>query len=159
MHLPITYKEWMETEEWRLADEFNGHGEFDIEVLVSNMERIIAKIKELNGKANEEKIDAKPVVEKIKVEIGEVKAVMAMARGINFLDMEISDYEVRNVREAYKNIAGYVDKMHDIITKIESGLIAKKTLKEMVERLNNFGYVEFKANNYYAETIKRIALR
>ena len=155
----FTYKEWMETEEWRLADEFNGYGEFDLEELVSNMEKIIAKINELNGKAVEEKIDTKPVVEMIKVEIGEAKAVMAMAKGIDFLSTDIKDYEINKVREAYRNLNMYIDKMYDMISKIELGLIGKKTLKEMVERLNSFGYVEFKGNNYYAETIKKIALR
>lgn len=155
----FTYKEWMETEEWRLADKFNGYGEFDLEELVSNMEKIIAKINELNGKAVEEKIDTKPVVEKIKVEIGEAKAVMAMAKGIDFLSTDIKDYEINKVREAYRNLNMYIDKMYDMISKIELGLIGKKTLKEMVERLNSFGYVEFKGNNYYAETIKKIALR
>lgn len=155
----FTYKEWMETEEWRLADKFNGYGEFDLEELVSNMEKIIAKINELNGKAVEEKIDTKPVVEKIKVEIGEAKAVMAMAKGIDFLSTDIKDYEINKVREAYRNLNMYIDKMYDMISKIELGLIGKKTLKEMVERLNSFGYVEFNGNNYYAETIKKIALR
>lgn len=155
----FTYKEWRETEEWRLADEFNGHGEFDIEVLVSNMERIIAKIKELNGKANEEKIDTKPVVEQLKKEIAEAKMVVAMAKGIDFLSTDIKDYEISKVRDAYRNINMYIDRMYDMISKIESGLIEVKRLRRDVERLRCDGYVEFEGNNYYAETIKKIALR
>lgn len=155
----FTYKEWMETEEWRLADEFNGHGEFDIEVLVSNMERIIAKIKELNGKANEEKIDTKPVVEQLKKEIAEAKMVVAMAKGIDFLSTDIKDYEISKVRDAYRNINMYIDRMYDMISKIESGLIEVKELRRSVERLRCNGYVDFENNNYYAETIKKIALR
>ena len=82
---------------------------------------------------------------------------MAMAKGIDFLSTDIKDYEINKVREAYRNLNMYIDKMYDMISKIELGLIGKKTLKEMVERLNSFGYVEFKGNNYYAETIKKIA--
>ena len=155
----FTYKEWMETEEWRLADEFNGHGEFDIEVLVSNMERIIAKIKELNGKANEEKIDTKPVVDQLKKEIGEAKAVIAMAKGIDFLSTDIKDYDISRVRDAYRNINMYIDRMYDMISKIEQGLIEVKKLRRDVERLRCNGYVEFENNNYYAGIIKEIALR
>lgn len=155
----FTYKEWMETEEWRLADEFNGHGEFDIEVLVSNMERIIAKIKELNGKANEEKIDTKPVVDQLKKEIAEAKMVVAMAKGIDFLSTDIKDYEISKVRDAYRNINMYIDRMYDMISKIESGLIEVKRLRRDVERLRCNGYVEFENNNYYAGIIKEIALR
>lgn len=155
----FTYKEWMETEEWRLADEFNGHGEFDIEVLVSNMERIIAKIKELNEKANGEKIDTKPVVDQLKKEIDEAKMVVAMAKGIDFLSTDIKDYEISKVRDAYRNINMYIDRMYDMISKIESGLIEVKRLRRDVERLRCNGYVEFENNNYYAGIIKEIALR
>lgn len=155
----FTYKEWMETEEYKLADEFNGYGEFDIEVLVSNMERIIAKIKELNGKATEEKIDTKPVVDQLKKEIAEAKMVVAMAKGIDFLSTDIKDYEISKVRDAYRNINMYIDRMYDMISKIESGLVEVKRLRRDVERLRCDGYVEFKGNNYYAETIKKIALR
>ena len=155
----FTYKEWMETEEWRLADEFNGHGEFDIEVLVSNMERIIAKIKELNGKANEEKIDTKPVVDQLKKEIAEAKMVVAMAKGIDFLSTDIKDYEISRVRDAYRNINMYIDRMYDMISKIEQGLIEVKKLRRDVERFRCNGYVEFENNNYYAGIIKEIALK
>lgn len=155
----FTYKEWMETEEWRLADEFNGHGEFDIEVLVSNMERIIAKIKELNGKANEEKIDIKPLVDQLKKEIAEAKMVVAMAKRIDFLSTDIKDYEISRVRDAYRNINMYIDRMYDMISKIEQGLIEVKKLRRDVERLRCNGYVEFENNNYYAGIIKEIALR
>ena len=47
----FTFKEWMETEEYKLEDEFNGVSEFDIEKLIENLERIIAKVNEMNSNA------------------------------------------------------------------------------------------------------------
>ena len=51
----FTYYDWMETEEYKLANEFNGVREFDIDKLIENCERIIAKVNELNEKAREAK--------------------------------------------------------------------------------------------------------
>lgn len=153
----FTYKEWMETEEWRLADKFNGYGEFDLEELVSNMERIIAKINELNGKAVEEKIDTKPVVEQIKKEIDEAELVLLAAKGIDIFNPNLKDYDVKEIRKCYNFIRSDVNHMYETIEKIESGLIERKVLKEMIERLNNFGYVEFQRTGYFAEGIMKHA--
>lgn len=151
----FTYKEWMETEEYKLADEFNGYGEFDIEVLVSNMERIIAKVNELNGKAAEEKIDTKPVVEQIKKEIDEAELILTAAKGIDFFNPNLKDYDVKKIREYHNFILRDINGMNKIIEKIESGLIERKTLKEMVERFNNFGYIEFQRTGFFAEEIMK----
>lgn len=43
------YKTWMRTEEYKLCDEFNGVSEVDIDKLVENLEKIIAKVNELNA--------------------------------------------------------------------------------------------------------------
>jgi len=153
----FTYKEWMETEEYKLADEFNGYGEFDIEVLVSNMERIIAKINELNGKAVEEKIDTKPVVDQLKKEIDEAGLVLLAAKGIDIFNPNLKDYDVKEIRECYNFIRRDVNHMYETIEKIESGLIERKVLKEMIERLNNFGYVEFQRTGYFVEGIMKHA--
>lgn len=153
----FTYKEWMETEEWRLAGKFNGYGEFDLEELVSNMEKIIAKINELNGKAAEEKIDTKPVVEQIKKEIDEAGLVLLAAKGIDIFNPNLKDYDVKEIRECYNFIRRDVNHMYETIEKIESGLIERKVLKEMIERLNNFGYVEFQRTGYFAKGIMKHA--
>lgn len=47
----FTYKEWMETEEDRLCDEFNGVNEFDVDKLIENLERVIKKRNEMNEAA------------------------------------------------------------------------------------------------------------
>lgn len=43
------YKTWMQTEEYKLCNEFNGVPEIDIDKLVENLEKIIAKVNELNA--------------------------------------------------------------------------------------------------------------
>ena len=47
----FTYREWMQTEEYKLCDKFNGVSEFDIDELVENIEAILAKVAEMNEAA------------------------------------------------------------------------------------------------------------
>lgn len=61
----FTYREWMETEEWSLADEFNGVDEIDLDKLIENCERIIAKVAEMNEIADKEVIDMTDVKRKV----------------------------------------------------------------------------------------------
>lgn len=149
----FTYKEWMETEEWKLADQFNGCGEFDLEELVSNMERIIAKVNELNGKATEEKLDPKPVVEQLKKEIEEAGLVLLAANGIDLFNPNLKDYEVKEIRESYNFVRKDINNMYERVEKIESGLIERKALKEMIDRFNSYGYIEFRRTDYFAKKI------
>lgn len=52
----FTYKEWMQTEEYKLCGKFNGVSEFDIDELVKNVEIIIVKVAKMNeATANKEK--------------------------------------------------------------------------------------------------------
>lgn len=44
---------WMKTEEWKLCDKFNGVSEFDMEDLIETIEKIIAKVDEMNANAKE----------------------------------------------------------------------------------------------------------
>ncbi len=53
----FTYDEWRGTEEYNLTDEFNGVSEIDLDKLLDNLERIIAKVNELNAKFENEEID------------------------------------------------------------------------------------------------------
>lgn len=47
----FTSNEWYETEEYKLCDEFNGVGEFDLDKLIENLEKVINKVNELNEAA------------------------------------------------------------------------------------------------------------
>ena len=149
----FTYKEWMETEEWKLTDKFNGCDEFDLEELVSNMERIIAKVNELNEKAAEEKIDSKPVVDQLKREIDEASLVLLAAKSIDIFNPDLSDYAVRDIRKSYNFIRENINRMKEKIEKIESGMIERKALKEMIDRFNNNGYIEFRKTDYFAKKL------
>lgn len=44
----FSYKEWMATEEWRLCHKYNGVFEFDLEELVDDLEKVLAKVNEMN---------------------------------------------------------------------------------------------------------------
>lgn len=53
----FTYREWMQTEEYKLCNKFNCVSEFDIDELVENIETILAKVAEMNEAAINEEID------------------------------------------------------------------------------------------------------
>ncbi len=48
----FNYKDWMNTEEYKLAHEFNGVSEVNVDKLIENCIRIKAKVAELNAIAN-----------------------------------------------------------------------------------------------------------
>lgn len=101
----FTHKEWMETEEWRLADEFNGVPEIDLDKLVENCERIIAKVEKMNKAAESEIIDMTDVKEKAKARIAEIEAAVSAAKKIEWWTKEtyelnqIKDYMASLIRE------------------------------------------------------------
>lgn len=49
----FSYRDWMKTEEWKLCDKFNGVSEFNMEDLIETIEKIIAKVDEMNANAKE----------------------------------------------------------------------------------------------------------
>lgn len=45
----FSYKDWMQTEEYKLCHKFNGVSEFDPEELIENLKKIMTKVNEMSG--------------------------------------------------------------------------------------------------------------
>ena len=98
----FTVKEWMQTEESMLADEFNGCDAVDLDKLIDNCERIIKKIAELNEKASGEVIDMTDVKDRVKEHIQKIDAAFMSAKNINW--WELDKYRMGWVAESMRSL-------------------------------------------------------
>ena len=99
----FTYQEWMETKEYKLADEFNGVEEIDLDELIENCERILAKVEEMNEHCKAEVLDMTPVVERLRYEQNMLTAVIEEAK-TSVRWWELDQWQMRYTMDAFKNI-------------------------------------------------------
>lgn len=92
----FTVKEWMATEEYHLANEFNGVDEIDLEKLIDNCERIIAKVAEMNEKAEAEEIDMTDVKNKVALRIFREENALEMLKNVRWWEMK--DYDLHHLK-------------------------------------------------------------
>lgn len=97
LHNNFTYNEWMGTEEWKLADEFNGVSEIDLDKLIDNLEKVIAKVNAMNKAAETESIDMTDVKEKAASQVKKIDAAINKAKSIDWWKMQ--DYELRQIKD------------------------------------------------------------
>lgn len=116
----FTYNEWMDTKEWKLCQEFNGVNEFDIEKLIENLERVIAKVKEMNTYAEVNMDDLELVKDTLKTEIYDIR---------NFLDNTKSSFEWWNVKPGKESYVKYIiEEFHKLQDCVARGY---KTLRDL----------------------------
>lgn len=140
----FTYKEWMQTEEYRLCGKFNGVSEFDIDELVENIETILAKVAEMNEVAMNEEIDM-------------TEAKVALANEIEYAEQVVENFK-NNFKwydaEPYKlkTLVGYLKSEEQKIERakvMDFDAMSKKQKREVAERLTNYGYVVIKKDDFY----------
>lgn len=120
----FTYSEWMDTEEYRLCDKFNGYGgEFSIEELVENLEKIIKKINEMNSTASvsEEDFD---------------NAIAIMINRANEFD--------NFVKFASAKIDWSDDNIHTLVIYLNFLAKEAKSIRNKIERISEFSLIDKK---------------
>ena len=120
----FTYSEWMDTEEYRLCDKFNGYsGEFSIEELVENLEKIIKKINEMNNTASvsEEDFD---------------NAIAIMINRANEFD--------NFVKFASTKIDWSDNNIHSLVTYLNFLAKEAKGIRNKIERISEFSLIDKK---------------
>lgn len=144
------YGDWMETEEYKLAREFNGVSEFDLDKLIENCERIIAKVNELNEKARNEVIDTTDVEEAIQAEAKMVEET---------IEYVIANLKWLKLKDGYLKMAkDYIFKLIDrqeMILSKDVKQMPNKDKKELVRRLEKYGYVYTKEDDFYISELKK----
>lgn len=124
----FTYNEWMGTEEWKLADEFNGVSEIDLDKLIDNLEKVIAKVDAMNKAAETESIDMTDVKEKAASQVKKIDAAINKAKSIDWWKMQ--DYELRQIKDYMTSLVR--DKLRLINTDFDNLSIRDK--KEWKQR-------------------------
>lgn len=150
----FTYNEWMETEEWRLCHKYNGVAEFDMDELIEALERIIAKVKEMNKKARNEVVEKKDIVKlevRLNEEIGMAESVINLAKR-NFKWYEASDCEMKQMMRYFNNVTRNIENAKSLhFRKMDV-----KEFKIWKERLEKHGYLKFKEDDYFLVEIEKM---
>lgn len=145
----FTWREWRKTEEYNLCDEFNGVSEFDLDKLVENLEKVIAKVEDLNIEALKEEINTDEVEEAIAKEIKMAEEIVEDFKA-NFKWYNVESYELKMYVDCLKATEKYIARAK--VKNIKA--LDNRAKKELVERLNEYGYVEFRKNDFYLEKMK-----
>lgn len=143
------YEDWMDTEEYKLSNEFNGVSEFGIDKLIENCERIIAKVNELNEKARNEVIDTTKVEEAIQAEAKMIEEFIEYVKS-NLKWWNIKDYSFYFVKDYMNRLT----KKQEMILSKDIKQMPNKDKKELVRRLERCGYVYTEENDFYILTLK-----
>jgi hypothetical protein len=145
----FTYKEWFATEEDKLCDEFNGVSEFDLDKLIENLERIIAKVDEMNAKAEAEDIDTTEVEQVLKSEIEYAEKAIADFKA-NYDWFNADNYRLKNYVHYAKNLQSNIDSAKAI----DFTTLSRKQKAEFTQRLKEYGYVTFRNDGFYIKQLK-----
>jgi hypothetical protein len=140
----FTYREWMQTEEYKLCDKFNGVSEFDIDELVENIEVILAKVAEMNKAAMNEEIDMTKAKTALANEIEYAEQVVENFKN-NFKWYEASEYELKRLINYLKSEEREIKRAKEM----DFNAMSRKQKKEIVERLINYGYVAIDVDGFY----------
>lgn len=146
------YKEWMNTKEYRLEDEFNGVSEFDMDKLIENLEKIIAKVNEMNAAAKSEELDMTPVKEALKTEIEYAESVVNEFK-TNFKWYEADGYKLRSLVDYLKSEEKEIAHAKDLLKNVDT--LEKKIQRHMLIGLKEYGYVEIRSNSFYLDQMKK----
>ena len=140
----FTYKEWMQTQEYKLCRKFNGVSEFDIDELVKNIETILSKIDEMNKAAINEEIDMTKAKAILTDEIEYAEQVVENFKN-NFKWYEANEYKLKCLIDYLKSEEQEIKRAKET----DFDTMSRKQKKEIIERLTNCGYVMIDKDGFY----------
>lgn len=148
----FTYKEWMETEEYHLCDEFNGVSQFDIEKLIENLERVIDKVDEMNSNASVDKNELENVKNVICDELNKRESFMEEIK--TFLELwnvkSGKKYYVKHIIEYANSLKNEIERGYKILKELDTMEVRQQ--KEFIERSkSSYGIL---GSDFYMKTIR-----
>jgi len=147
----FTFKEWMKTEEYKLEDEFNGVSQFDLDKLIENLEKIIAKVNEMNAAAKAEELNMDPVREALEDEIEYAESVVAEFKA-NFKWYDADGYKLKSLVNYLKSGERKIANAKEMLDELDE--LETKRQRQLIENLKEYGYVEIRSNNFYLDQMK-----
>lgn len=140
----FTYKDWMKTAECGLCDDFNGVPQFDMDVLVENLEKVIAKVEEMNAAAEAEVIDMTEVVDALFNEVVMAENIVNNFKA-NFKWYDAPSHKLTRLVRYMKSVEEEIAR----VNAIKVNELTNKQKKEMVQRLSEYGYVKIRKDSFY----------
>lgn len=148
----FTCKEWMQTEESNLCDEFNGVNEFDIEKLIENLEKVIAKVNEMNSNCKVNETEIKQGIEIVKEEISEIEEAIFEAANASW--WRISEYKLKRAADYMRSLERKANEGYKLIEGIENESIRNK--KRFIEKVRNVKNYKILGGEFYMSKLKEL---
>lgn len=148
----FTCKEWMKTKEYKLEDEFNGVSQFDLDKLIENLEKIIAKVNEMNAAAKAEELNMDPVREALEDEIKYAESVVVEFK-TNFKWYDANSYELRSLVDYLKSEEREIANAKTMLDELDE--LKTQRQRQLIENLREYGYVKIASNGYYLNQMKK----
>lgn len=137
----FTHKEWMQTEEYSLTDKFNGVSEFDMDELVETVEKIIAKVSEMNEAAKNEIVNVAEIKTALTVEIEYAEQVVENFKK-NFKWYEASEYKLKSLVKYLKSEEQEIANAKNLLSQMD--VLERRVQKRYAESLKSYGYVKIR---------------
>ncbi len=149
---PFTYDDWRETEECKLADEFNGVEDVNVEKLIENCIKISAKIKELSAKVEGETIDTEPLKESLKKEIAFAEECVENFKQ-NYKWYEVtSKYRLTSASEDLHRVIKMITSSKKLLEDMDNR--STRQLRDLSQQFTKYGYVRIKEDDYWLRSLK-----
>ena len=148
----FTYKEWMQTKEDALCDEFNGVSEFDIEKLIENLEKVIAKVNEMNSNCEVDEAEIKQGIEIVKEEIFVIEEAIFEAAHTSW--WRISECKLKRAADYMKSLERKANEGYKLIEGIENESIRNK--KHFIEKVRNVKSCKILGGEFYMSELKEL---
>ena len=126
----FTWNEWKVTEESGLCDEFNGASEIDLDKLVENLERIIAKMNELNSNTTVDEEDVLRVQFQAWESISKLEGFLNTVK-TNLKWWNVRDWELTRATNYIRSVERYIRDGWKIAKETKS--LPIKELKQHIE--------------------------
>lgn len=152
--IQFTWREWRETEESKLTGEFNGCDEVDLEKLIDNCERIIAKVNELNEMAKADVVDMTEVKKRLAVEYELIYRTVKDAKN----DLKWWQLEKYDLNRAKDNM-NYLIGIGNRIAKFNEFTLSRRRKKELCEMLEEYGFVKLSENDSSVKNLKEMIMK
>lgn len=150
----FVWKDWRNTDEYMLEDEFNGTSNVDVEKLKANCVAIAKKVKELNEKVENEVIDTKPLKKQLEKEIAYGKKIVDDFKK-NYKWYEQSNWNLTQAVDYLRNAESQLKRAKTLYDTIDE--ISVYNLRIHLYSFNEYGYIIIKENDYcFTELLKRM---
>ena len=145
----FTYEDWMQTDEYRLCDEFNGVGEIDLDKLIDNCEKVLAKVAELEETAKNEVVDMSQFEARRDEEIAMLSKFVDEAKA-SVEWWTLPDWKLRRASEYIKRIIQIIEELE----RMDINDMSQAEKRQRSQSLARCGYIREKADGFYITQLK-----